>query len=432
MRRMLPIVLMVAGVAVCWVAGISTVFANQASITDIEEQIAQNEDLGTYKNALDLYDQVIAKYPDDISWYERKADAYYKMEYYKSFVSQCQTIASKFPDDALGYRKLMEYYQGIDDAASVIEWYKKAPDSARQDEGVLSAYHACEYAIEYKSGQYAQAAALIGGAAVVQGDGAYGYVDEKGKTLLDCKYQQAQAMLEDQAAVKLNDEWFIVDKEGDRVHATHDALEELYSPSEGMILAKKDGSYGYYDADLANPQHFEYEEATSFYNGVAAVKQNGKWALIDSNFNQITGFEFDDVIRDNANVCSRKSHVFASKDGSFRLLDLKGNRVGSESFEDAKLFFGAKAAVKQNGKWGFVSDSGAMEIACQYDDAESFAADMAPVKQGDTWGFIDASGNMVVQPEYTSATVVNNDGITAIGTGKGIRYIQFLKFVSEA
>lgn len=47
------------------------------------------------------------------------------------------------------------------------------------------------------------------------------------------------------------------------------------------------------------------------------------------------------------------------------------------------------AAVKLNGKAGFINTKGKEVIPFVYDDADSFSEGLAPVKNNELWGFIN-------------------------------------------
>ena len=430
MKQLLPKILLVAMVAVAWVAGVGMVAAQSESIEDVERQIAENEDLKTYKNVLADYDKMISEYPGDITWYERKANAYYQMGEFKNYVAVCETIASTFPEDLSGYDKLMTYYDETSDYKALFEVYEAVPDGLKSNERLQELYEKHEYTYSYVSGSYSSVTPIRNGYGLVEADGYFGFVDSTGSLAIECTFDEAKPFVEKTAAVKKADEWYLIDAEGDRVRASREAMEELFIPSEGYAVARIGGKYGYLSDELTDPQHFEYDGATSFYNGVAAVKQEEKWALVNTSFEMLTGFDFDEVVVDDANVCSRGGLVFAQKDGSYRLYSTAGEQKGNEAFEAAKVFAGDWAAVAQNGKWGFVDQEGSKVIECQYEDAQSFNLDIAPVKANGEWAFVDKSGAVVVS-EIAEPSSLSSDGIAGISAGHGMRYIRFYKYAFE-
>ena len=58
------------------------------------------------------------------------------------------------------------------------------------------------------------------------------------------------------------------------------------------------------------------------------------------------------------------------------------------------------AAVKLNGKAGFINTKGKEVIPFVYDDADSFSEGLAPVKNNELWGFINKKNELVIPYKY--------------------------------
>jgi hypothetical protein len=61
------------------------------------------------------------------------------------------------------------------------------------------------------------------------------------------------------------------------------------------------------------------------------------------------------------------------------------------------------AAVRLNGKYGYVDESGREVVPPKYDNTWKFIGGFATVKLGDKYGFIDKTGKEVVPPKYENA-----------------------------
>lgn len=79
------------------------------------------------------------------------------------------------------------------------------------------------------------------------------------------------------------------------------------------------------------------------------------------------------------------------------------------------------AAVKIEGKWGYISPKGEIVIQAIFDSVLSFSEGLAAVsiKNKDTslpdkWGFIDINGKWVIQPQFTSASSFS-EGLAVAG-----------------
>ncbi len=74
------------------------------------------------------------------------------------------------------------------------------------------------------------------------------------------------------------------------------------------------------------------------------------------------------------------------------------------------------AAVKKDGKWGFIDKKRNLVIPPKYDDVHRFSEGLASVKIGSKWGCIDPQGNMVIPAQY--------DSIRTFSDGMAIVYLN--------
>ncbi|RYD73591.1 MAG: WG repeat-containing protein [Sphingobacteriales bacterium] len=68
----------------------------------------------------------------------------------------------------------------------------------------------------------------------------------------------------------------------------------------------------------------------------------------------------------------------------------------------------ALAAVKTNGKWGYIDKTGKLVIPARFESAGVFTEGKAPVKIGMFWGFLDKKGKWAMKPVFTSASNFSN------------------------
>ena len=154
-----------------------------------------------------------------------------------------------------------------------------------------------------------------------------------------------------------------------------------------------------------------YEDASGLGNGVAAVKQGRKWGLINGSGEALTQPVFDGIVQDEKTVVCRNERLFAKKGTKYLMIDAAGTQIGTQTFDDARLFADTTyAAVRQNGKWGFVDKDGTVVIPLQYEDARSFSNGLAAVKKGKKWGFVDLENNMVIAPQFEDVRDFNSSG----------------------
>lgn len=191
---------------------------------------------------------------------------------------------------------------------------------------------------------------------VMKKDGEWYYLNLKGEVVLG-PYQEAGSFIEGKAAVKLNDQWILIMKDGSQVTdvffsdirldfggcwlnqglmlaAVENGKYMLYDSNlktigsevfedvdviteDGIIAVKQSGTWGFINRKGEMVVAPKYIEAKSYRNGLAAVKDvNGKWGFVKKNQDAVTGFEFLD-----AGYVSSKGLVMVSdQEKMYRLL----------------------------------------------------------------------------------------------------------------
>ena len=61
-------------------------------------------------------------------------------------------------------------------------------------------------------------------------------------------------------------------------------------------------------------------------------------------------------------------------------------------YDEVEDFRNGFAAVKRNGKWGFVNEKGEEMIPCNYDYVNDFEEGFARVEIDGKWGFVNKQG----------------------------------------
>jgi hypothetical protein len=107
----------------------------------------------------------------------------------------------------------------------------------------------------------------------------WGFIDEKGKTVIHPEYSMARSFVRGLAAVLSTEKWGFIDKNGHwRINPLY---EECADFSEGLAAVKWYGRWGYIDTQGSFVITPRYQEARPFVDGWAQVRLGARWGKID-------------------------------------------------------------------------------------------------------------------------------------------------------
>jgi len=119
------------------------------------------------------------------------------------------------------------------------------------------------------------------------------------------------------------------------------------------------------------------------------------------------------------------------KDGKLGFVNKEGKYVIEPQFYFGYDFSEGMALVYKDGKWGFVNKEGKIVIEPQFDWAGNFSEGMAAVKKDGKWGFVNKEGKYVIEPHFDRAwnfsegmAVVKKDGKWGFVNKEGEKVIE--------
>ncbi len=115
------------------------------------------------------------------------------------------------------------------------------------------------------------------GLAAVNKEGKWGYVNEWMTIIIPLKYQRASDFNEGLASVKLNNESFLIDAEGNSKSEKYDSIGYISK----YIVIKKNNKLGLLTLKGKLKEAPQFDRISAFYNNDFGVQVDGKWA----NFN---------------------------------------------------------------------------------------------------------------------------------------------------
>jgi hypothetical protein len=259
-------------------------------------------------------------------------------------------------------------------------------------------------------------------------DGSWGYINTRGETAIEAKFEAVQMFENGTGAVKSNGRWDYVRTDGSM--ETNLALAELAGRQGPYIVARdakgwaafkltqsggapvREQFYGFNDLSI--------ERALSISEGSITAKypDGVRLFLIDLSFSNgapdvyslIQAFPQWEALYKLTSILPMKEGFAAAATAANKwgfLHKASGEFLWRDRFESALGFSKGLAPVKIGGKWGYVDRFGRMAITPTYDAAFPFRGEYAVIRQGEKRGFLrlGAEGGIstFIAPQYEDA-----------------------------
>lgn len=385
---------------------------------------AQN---GVYADALASYEKAIAIYPaQDV--YLAVGNLYMDTAQYRDAEDWYEDeLLENFPTDPRTYVFGLQVALAQEDPAEAFTVYDAYQSRGLQSDSVEELIQPLWYSFALQ-GDYEDVTAFSNSSnlAAVQMRGHWGYINTSGSMALGNAYTSAGMFGTIAPVVDQEGEAYYIDASGNKKLTASYFLEQdpdfgqitqFGTIQSGLVLAFNGETWNYYDEQTHQKRFGGYQKATPISNGVGAVSKDGRtWALIDSDGNELTGYDFQEVLVDEKGMPCRTSAVIVRKDGQYLLVSKEnGQPVGSGVYEDACAFNeNSLAAVKKDGKWIFVSETGEETDLGDLQEAKSFSAGVAAAKQDGKWGFINTTGEWIIAPQFYDAKAFSSAGVAFV------------------
>lgn len=236
----------------------------------------------------------------------------------------------------------------------------------------------------------------------------YGFVDQKGATVIPFKYDKVKGkgFVNGRAWVKKRGAscWTLIDKKGKELTADcYEKVGYLFDFNKGMMAVYKEGKMGFVNAEGKLVVPCQYTGSTSFEEGLACIAKyntdlygfmnlEGKME-IPFKFKQsgVSGFRADGYSR----AGSSAGTVLINKKGEVVFKTSKGNIQGS-GFGLVRVF-----TKKDRSGWGVLNFNDEWIIDPLYDDLKPFNKKgvSCAVKAG-LAGLIDTTGKVLLDFKY--------------------------------
>ena len=261
---------------------------------------------------------------------------------------------------------------------------------------------------------------FVEGKAKVKKNCRWGFIDEKGSELYDCKTLPNGLVVYTSAFV---DKCGLMNDAKERITGLD--FDTIGNFVNGKAKAKKDGKWGSVNEQGETMIPFEFDTIEKFVDGKAKAKKNGRWGFIDEKGSElydrktlpnglvvyisafvdkcglmneakerITGLDFDTI----GNFINGKAK--AKKDGKWGSVNEQGETMIPFEFDTIEKFVDGKAKAKKSGKWGSVNEQGETVIPFEFDTVEKFVDGLVKAKTNGKWGGINEEGKIMIPFNY--------------------------------
>ncbi len=255
----------------------------------------------------------------------------------------------------------------------------------------------------------------------------WGYIDQKGKKVIEAIYDDNREFSEGQAAVNFEGRWGYIDRQGRNV-IPHEYL-EAHEFKNGLALVKSfEGEWKFINKDASSSFPVKGQQITDMEMGYALANTNFTWTCLDENGKTLFTGEYDKIKK------LTESKVLVKSDGKVGVLDLSGNIVQPIEFD--KIYFEDTGIVvyRKDGMYsianGFdekpkptdftkvypfhteiglakkdsfllINADGKVLKQLSYDKVKYGGQDFWLYKQSGKWGILDKLGNKITDPKFT-------------------------------
>ncbi len=266
-------------------------------------------------------------------------------------------------------------------------------------------------------------------------EGKWGYISQKGETVLPFIYDKATVFSEGLAWTQKNGSApNAINHKGDVKISLRDA-HEVRAFHQGhaafSTIKKKTIYWGFINKEGEEVIKAQYRNVQNFHYGMAAIQESttGLWGYIDLSGNVTITPQYSKIstFDDNGHaiVCNNESYylidatgaelahlycnnaitddnlIMIERDNLWGWCDHTGKETIVPQYETIRPFGSASVApVKIKGKWAYIDRNGEIAIKRQFTDAYPFVDGYAAVKAGSLWGFINEKGTYVINPQY--------------------------------
>lgn len=357
-------------------------------------------------------------------------DSYQEMGDKAAYLSMCLEGIQKYPNYEKVYERVLEYYsennnenfakcaieykRKFSDNETINNYYKTAAervyitDNMKEEPQILSQDMYLCFEDEYDP--------------ETQETVKYAVVKNlNGDNIYRGQYKNIKAADNGFFVQDMNGLWSLVSREGYlNAKTQRTTLTDICGKAAGFYVVINDGHYTLMNQDMQFAQA-EYDFISCSSDGIYAVCKDGKWAIVDDTVISYEGeYPYDEVKINSNGYCSVNNRIVVKQDGKYKIINAKQETLLECSYEEVKAYEDTQPTVyKDKTGYGYMRSDGSVLIEAQFEDAMPYKGGVAAIKVNGKWGYIDQYGNVIVTPQFKEVTsilsagkafVLDNDG----------------------
>ncbi|MBL7972811.1 MAG: WG repeat-containing protein [Prolixibacteraceae bacterium] len=267
----------------------------------------------------------------------------------------------------------------------------------------------------------------------------WGYVDENGKEIIPCQYEDAMNFYQGKALVTSNGSVLCIDINGNVTAGCDEKLIKWEKSSElgdrgsfikNRYIAGRVHRYGIVDESGKFKAAIYYENITGirlsnnkteWSQQYYKARRFSKWGVISKNGDVILPFEYDDIYDFNGGhnkAMLRKDERYGMVNEDFKmLLPCKYEALNYSSIPGKIIF-------TEKGKQGWMDANLKVQVIPQYNEIGNVANARVRVKKDNFYGIIDTSGKEIVPIRYESLATQFFNGLILASWRKKWGYVD--------
>ena len=237
---------------------------------------------------------------------------------------------------------------------------------------------------------------------IVEKNGKYGVVSEKGAVILPLKYSNINSN-KNGYTIKLNEKAGLFNSEGKEIIpiSYHWVYTGKIDDNIPIVAELNENKAGYINTknEWVIPPTYQY--AFAFQQGLARVKKGRNYMYINLKGEPVIQ-DFDNYViepSDNTYI------VGVRKECKYMVYDLNGNLLDTYDGFINNWSGNAIFGVKKGSKWGYIDGYGKVIVPFEYEEVNNFSEGLASVRKDGKLGYINPKNEIVIPIEFTNKEV---------------------------